>query len=223
MCGRYTLTSPAEALRALFDLEIADPDVPRFNIAPTQQIIWVRMSESGTYEAQRGRWGLVPFFSKDPAGGDALLLNARSETVAVKPSFRAAFKRRRCLIPADGFFEWKKVGEKKQPYHIRLQGMHPFAIAGLYEHWSGKDGTSVDSCTLITTAPNKLMTEIHDRMPVILDQENYRTWTDPKIDDPAILMPLLAPYRDGRLEAVPVSTKVNNPRNDDPRCLEPSA
>jgi putative SOS response-associated peptidase YedK len=149
------------------------------------------------------------------------MINARSETVAEKPSFRAAFKRRRCLIPADGFYEWKKVGKRKQPYYVRRVDGEPFAFAGLWEHWEGPDETVIESCTILTTEPNADIRPLHNRMPVILDPPDYDLWLDPDTSDLETLAPLMRPYPDGKLEAVQVSTLVNNPMNDEARCIEP--
>lgn len=165
-------------------------------------------------------WGLIPSWAKDPSIGNRII-NARSETVAEKPSFRAAFKRRRCLIPANGFYEWKKIGKKKQPYYVRRKDGEPFAFAGLWEPWEGEDGTVIESCTILTTEPNADIRPLHNRMPVILDPSDYDQWLNPEVDELETLAPLMHPYPDGKLEAVPVSPLVNNPKNDDAQCIEP--
>ena len=220
MCGRYTLRTPPAELAQFFGL-LREPDVrPRFNIAPTQQVLAVRFDEAAApREPVLLRWGLVPFWADDLKIGNRMI-NARSDTVAAKPAFRASFKRRRCLVLADGFFEWRQLDSGKQPYHIRLKSDEPFAFAGLWEHWN-KGQTPVDSCTIITTDANDFMSSIHDRMPVILPPDSYDLWLDPHNQDAPALTALLRPYADDDLTAVPVSTIVNNPRNDLPACVQP--
>jgi putative SOS response-associated peptidase YedK len=210
------------------------PLAPRFNIAPTQPVAAVRLApESGQRQLAFLKWGLVPAWAKDPAIGNRLI-NARAESVAEKPAFRAAFRRRRCLVVADGFYEWQRSGGRKQPYFIRLRDDRPFAFAGLWESWEGKDvprtfwetvpGTSLlETCTLITTGPNELMEPIHNRMPVILAPNDYDRWLDPAIQEPDALRPLLRPYPASAMLALPVSPHVNNPRNDDAECIAPAA
>jgi putative SOS response-associated peptidase YedK len=191
---------------------------PRYNIAPTQEVTAVRAAGAGR-ELVNLRWGLIPSWAKDKSIGYKLI-NARADTVAGKPSFRSAFKNRRCLIPADGFFEWKKLGAKKQPSFVTLRDGGPFAFAGLWERWHGSDG-DIQSCSSVTTDANELMRPLHDRMPVILDPSDYAAWLDqaprPKVE----LLPLLKPFPSDALQAVPVSTMVNSPRNQGPRCIEP--
>ena len=222
MCGRYTLRTPPAELAEFFGL-FREPDVrPRFNIAPTQQILAVRFEEAATpREPVLLRWGLVPFWADDLKIGNRMI-NARSDTVEAKPAFRAAFKRRRCLVLADGFFEWRQQDGGKEPYHIRLKSGEPFAFAGLWERWD-KGKAPVESCTIITTDANDFMSSIHDRMPVILTPDAYDAWLDPHNQDAEALTGLLRPYADDDLTAVPVSTIVNNPRNDVPSCVEPVA
>ena len=220
MCGRYTLTSSGDAVAEAFDLAAVPELAPRFNIAPTQEVAAVRLPEGGGGRTlDLLRWGLIPFWAKDPGIGNKMI-NARSETVAEKPAFKNAFKRRRCLVPADGFYEWRKELEgPKQPFFIHLRRGGPFAIAGLWEHWEGPDGV-IDSCTLLTTSPNQLMEPLHDRMPVILHREDFDLWLDPAVRDPERLTHLLAPYPAEEMEAWPVSRFVNRPGNDSPRCIE---
>ncbi|MEL6327223.1 MAG: SOS response-associated peptidase [Cyanobacteria bacterium J06626_23] len=227
MCGRYTQTKSGEVLAKTFNL-VETPDVPpRYNIAPSQPILAVAAPE-GARQLRAFQWGLVPSWSKDPTIGNRMI-NARAETVAEKPSFRAAFKRRRCLIVADGFYEWKKIdGQKtKQPFYIHLKGHAPFGFAGLWEHWEGGDGSYLETCTILTTAPNALMEPIHNRMPVIVNPDDYDTWLDPERgefrQDRGLLESLLRPYEAEHMEAYPVSTQVNSPRNENPDCLEPLA
>ena len=220
MCGRFTLgLSPLELVE-VFELLREPVVIPRFNIAPTQSVAVVRAGEEGR-ECGQMRWGLIPSWAKDEKIS-ARLINARAETVAEKPSFRSAFKRRRCLIPADGFYEWKKLeGKSKQPYMIGMRGDEPFAFAGLWEHWTDPGGKEVESCTIITTEANELLAELHHRMPVILHEQDYDRWLDPKEAEKDRLLALLAPYESSAMRAYPVSTLVNSPRNDVPACTEP--
>jgi len=179
-----------------------------------------RVPGDGQRELVLLRWGLVPFWAKDPGIG-ARMINARSETVAEKPAFRAAFRRRRCLVPADGFYEWRRLERGKQPFYVRLRDERPFAFAGLWEHWEGPDETAIDSCTLLTTEPNDLIRPVHSRMPVILSPKDYDLWLDPGVQKAELLQPLLRPYPSEGMLAYPISTWVNKPKNDSPRCIEP--
>jgi len=195
---------------------------PRYNIAPTQDVLVVRERERGEREAAMLRWGLVPSWAKELQAG-APLINARAETVAEKPAFRTALRRRRCLIPADGFYEWQKASGaaargKKQPYYIHRRDERPFAFAGLWERWTG--GPEVESCTIVTTSANNTLSALHDRMPVILSEEDYALWLDPAVEDAAAVTPLLVPAAEVVLVAEPVSTHVNRVANDDPQCIE---
>ncbi|MCO6452217.1 MAG: SOS response-associated peptidase [Caldilineales bacterium] len=220
MCGRFSLTSSAEELATLFDLDAAPELPPRYNIAPTQLVAAVRFnSDSGQREMTLFRWGLIPFWSKDLAIGSRLI-NARSETVAEKPAFRAAFKSRRCLIPASGFYEWQKQNGGKQPHLIGMEDGKPFAMAGMWEHWEGGDGSIIESCTILTTTANKMIERVHNRMPVILDRQDFSDWLDPATAT-GILHHLLRPYPAEEMMAYPVSTIVNSPVNDVPACVEP--
>ena len=149
------------------------------------------------------------------------MINARAETVAEKPAYRAAFRRRRCLVPADGFYEWQRTGKRKQPYFIRMRDDRPFALAGLWEAWEGPDHSSVESCTLLTTEPNELLRPIHNRMPVILPADDYGPWLDREVQGPEQIAPLLRPYPSEQMTADPVSIFVNSPANDGPKCIEP--
>lgn len=222
MCGRFTLTATADELRQLFDL--ADSPVlaklaPRYNIAPTQPVVVVREHpKSGARTLDVMRWGLIPSWSKEPGTG-APLINARAETVADKPAFRSAFKRRRCLVPASGFYEWQAKDGHKQPYYVHVAGGVPFAMAGLWETWHGPDGDEIDSCTIITTAANPLVRPLHERMAVILPPAAYGDWLDPTIEDPHLLQSLLEPFPAKQMDAYPVSTYVNAARNEGPECL----
>ncbi len=220
MCGRFLLTSPVDALRRLFGV-VDSPNFPaRYNIAPTQDSAVVRLNAEGGRELVLMRFGLVPSWAKGLSIG-ASLINARSDGVAAKPSFRAAFRQRRCLVPADGFYEWKPGAAKgpKQPYLIRRADRAPFAFAGLWERWQG-EGQTIHSFCIVTTDANRALAPIHHRMPVILDPDDYAAWLDPKYDR---AQALLLPARDDLLRAIPVSTRVNAVRNDDPACIEPLA
>jgi putative SOS response-associated peptidase YedK len=221
------------------------PFAARFNIAPTQPVPVVRMRPAGR-ELVWLRWGLVPSWAKDPAIGNRLI-NARAETAAEKPAFRAALRRRRCLVAADGFYEWQKqqAGRAKQPYFIRLRDDRPFAFAGLWETWEAKKGTGpicaqhpeghlgkldlspfpprLETCTLLTTDANDLIRPLHDRMPVIIAANAYDAWLDPATEDPRQLAALLVPYPSDAMEAYPVGGLVNNPKNDSAGCIEPAA
>jgi putative SOS response-associated peptidase YedK len=218
MCGRFTLRTPARDLVEIFEL-LREPELsPRYNIAPTQRVAVVRQSGKDR-EFAAMRWGLVPSWSKDPKAGPPLI-NARGETVATKPSFRTAFKRRRCLIPADGFYEWQKTDSKtKIPHYIRMAKDRPFAFAGLWECRQGNDGSALESCTIVTTEANDLMRPLHDRMPVILPEETFAQWLDPKNEDVPELEALLRPYSSTEMTAFPITTLVNSPRNDCPECI----
>jgi putative SOS response-associated peptidase YedK len=221
MCGRFTLTVDAGDLRkAIPGLEVPDSLQPRYNIAPTQDVAVV--ANDGPYSVAFFRWGLIPFWAKDPKIGSQMI-NARAETLAEKPSFRAAFRRRRCLILADGFFEWRREpGRKaKTPMYVRLKSGQPFAFAGLWESWQSPEDETILSCTIITTTPNSLVKKIHNRMPVILVPEAYDEWLDPAERNPDELTRWLKPYPASGMIAYPISTRVNDPRNDSPDLLIP--
>jgi putative SOS response-associated peptidase YedK len=221
MCGRFTLLAPGEAVADYFDLADTPILAPRYNIAPTQPVAAVRVNrDSGVRELTHFHWGLIPRWAKDPTIGSRMI-NARSETAAEKPSFRTAFKYRRCLVPSDGFYEWQKVNGSKQPVRIQMADGSLFAIAGLWEHWQSPDGSEIESCTLLTTEPNDLLQPVHNRMPVILAQEDFDLWLDPGAQHPGEVQPLLRPYPADQMSFYPVSTHVNNPRNEDPQCIEP--
>jgi putative SOS response-associated peptidase YedK len=220
MCGRFTLLAPKAMLEELFSLQVMGDLPPRFNIAPSQPVAAVRPAKGGGNELTLFQWGLIPSWSKDPAIG-ARMINARSETAAEKPSFRAAMKRRRCLIPASGFYEWGKAGAAKQPYFIHMKDRRPFAMAGLWEQWGGEDGSELETCAILTTSPNELVGEIHQRMPVIIAPEDYGAWMDPTCEKPADIAHLLRPFPADEMAAYPVDRRVNSPRNDDPACIEP--
>ncbi len=220
MCGRFTLRASSAELQKFFQLTHQPPWTPRYNIAPTQPVLGVRRTSAGR-EPGLLQWGLVPSWADDPSVGSRMI-NARAETLATRPAFRGPFRRRRCLVLADGFYEWKKQdGKDKQPYFVRRKDDRPFAFAGLWDHWTGADGSELESCVIVTTEPNELLKGIHDRMPVILAEWAYDEWLDPDNADVARLQRLLVPYPAELLEAFPVSKLVNNPRNDSPRCVEP--
>ena len=194
MCGRFTLRATPEALNRLFPSLFDGVALqPQYNIAPSQSVLAVRLNhESGQPEAVRLRWGLVPFWADDPKVGYSLI-NARVESVRTKPAFREAFKKRHCLVLADGFYEWQKKEGGKQPYHLRLKNGGPFAFAGLWERWHREDKV-VESCTILTTDANTVARPVHDRMPVILDVKDFDRWLDPAVQEPKKLEPLLVPY-----------------------------
>jgi putative SOS response-associated peptidase YedK len=218
MCGRYTLRAPAADVARAFQVDETPSLFPRYNIAPTQPVPIVR--QAAAREMVLARWGLVPSWASDLSIGYKLI-NARSETAASKPSFRSAFKQRRCLVVADGFYEWEKAGKHKQPFHIRMKDDGPFAFAGLWERWQEPGGEPVESFTILTTEANGLMKPLHDRMPVILAPWDYDRWIDSKSRDVEELQALLVPCPDEWLTATPVSTYVNSPKNEGPKCLEP--
>lgn len=221
MCGRFTLTTPPEEIARCFDLDAAPDLAPRYNVAPTQDVATLDARAGGGCEIALRRWGLVPHWAKDSRIGSRLI-NARSETVAVKPSFRDAFRRRRCLVPADGFYEWAAGGRgPRQPYHVRRPDRGPFAIAGLYERWRADDGSWLETCTLVTVPANGRLAPVHDRMPAILPPGHWDAWLDPGQREAARLLPLLVPCPDDDLELAPVSRRVNRPAFDDADCLAP--
>jgi len=218
MCGRFTQKSPSKKIAKMFEVEEVPPLLERYNVAPSQAVLGIREG-NGVREATFFKWGLVPRWAKDSSIGNKLV-NARSETVAEKPSFREAFLRRRCLVPVDGFYEWSRRGEKKRPYYFHMNEGEPFAIAGLWERWEGDEGP-LETCTLLTTGANDLLAPYHDRMPVILRPKDYELWLDADVQRAELLTPLLRPYAPGEMNAYAVSTIVNNPSNEGPRCVEP--
>jgi putative SOS response-associated peptidase YedK len=222
MCGRFTLTAPRQALKNLFPLFDLPEVPPNYNVAPTQAVLAVRVPAGQDQpEPALLKWGLVPGWADDPALGNRMI-NARAETAADKPAFRSAFRQRRCLVLADGFYEWQKAGKEKQPYLFRLRGGAPFAFAGLWEHWE-RDGRALDSCTILTTDANGLVKPLHDRMPVILAPHDFALWLDPKVQKGPELQGLLRPYAAEEMTAFPVDLRVNNPRHNDADCVAPLA
>jgi putative SOS response-associated peptidase YedK len=221
MCGRFTLSAPAEVVAELFELAETPVLAPRFNIAPTQPapvVLWD--GEAGQRRLEAFHWGLIPSWAKDPAIGNRMI-NARAETAATKPAFRSAFRDRRCLVLADGFYEWQKVERAKRPFYFRMRDGRPFAFAGLWERWDGPDGETIDSCTILTTEPNEVVRAVHDRMPVILARKECPVWLDPQNREVDKLQSLLQPCPPEQMEAYPVSKRVNNPANEGPGCVAP--
>ena len=224
MCGRYTVTKPSDLLEEL-GIETTEPLQASYNVAPTQKVPAVRATTDAATggpirEAVNLRWGLIPFWAKDIKIGNRMI-NARSETVATKPSFRTSLRRKRCAILADGFYEWKKVEGGKQPYHIHLKDQRPFAFAGLWDRWSKGPIDPIESFTIITTTPNDKVAELHNRMPVILTPEALDLWLDPTVDDASRLVKVLEPYDAEEIDFFPVSKMVNRPSNNVPQCLAP--
>ncbi len=220
MCGRFTLSTAPATIADHFGLDEAPELEARFNVAPGQSIATIFLSgEDHQLILTRRRWGLVPSWAKDEKIGNRLI-NARAETVSEKPSFRAAVRRRRCLVPADGFYEWAGTKGSKQPYFIGLEGRAPFAFASLWERWTDPEGEVLESCTLLTTEANEHLSGLHDRMPVIVDPVDYGLWMDPDVKEPDLVLPVIDRNLGGDLDFYPVSTHVNDVRHDDPRCLE---
>ncbi len=222
MCGRFAQYSSGADLDAQFDaIPGEDPPPPRYNIAPGSALLAVRADLAGKRAFTTLHWGLIPSWAKDRKIGYRTI-NARAETVAEKPSFRAAFRHRRCLIPADGFYEWQATAAGKQPYFIARRDRQPFAFAGLWEQWTDPaTGDRLDSATIIVTAANDLVRTIHDRMPVILSPVDYGVWLDPTLTEPEALKPLLQPFDPDLMMAHPVDRRINAPSQDDPALIEP--
>lgn len=223
MCGRFTLfVDPKDLMEMFPGFDVPAEWVPHYNVAPTQPVAVI--ANNGQSKIEFFRWGLIPFWAKDPKIGNRMI-NARAETLAEKPSFRTAYRRRRCLVLADGFYEWRKEPGRttKTPMYIRLTSGEPFAFAGLWEAWRAPDDQTILSCTIITTTPNELVKEIHNRMPVILDPEAYDLWLDPAERQTDELDEWLRPYPAEQMLAYPVSTFVNSPANDTPECVVPMA
>jgi putative SOS response-associated peptidase YedK len=223
MCGRYVLKR--KDLEALLEqLGVKDPReyISRYNIAPSTMIPAIRAAPNpGQREATLLQWGLVPFWSKDAKSG-AKLANARAEGIASKPAFRDAFKQRRCVVPASGFYEWQTIGRLKQPWYFQMRDESPFVFAGLWERWRSSDGVELQTCSLITTTPNQVVSPLHDRMPVILREANIDLWLDPAVKEPSQLEPLLAPIASELMKSTPVSANVNSVRNEGPELIEPA-
>ncbi|MDC0760651.1 SOS response-associated peptidase [Brevibacillus sp. AG] len=219
MCGRFTLVTNLELWNARFQIEVIPFDMqPRYNIAPGQLIPAI-ISDQGKRRIGQLKWGLVPFWSKDEKVGYKMI-NAKSETLREKPAFKNLFARKRCIIPADGFYEWKKVGKEKRPMRIMMKTGEPFAFAGLYDTWTSPEGDKLHSCTIITTKPNEVVADIHDRMPVILNEQDEAIWLDREKFDADLLQSLLVPYDHEEMKAYPVPAMVGSPKNDIPECIE---
>jgi len=219
MCGRFAQPLPLGEIKKVFFIdEIEDEPEVHYNISPGQKIAAV-VGLYGRKHLTSFTWGLVPFWAKDPSGGNKLI-NARGETLHSKPSFRNAFESRRCLIIAAGFFEWRKGGKIKQPFYIHLASRECFAFAGLHEKWVSPDGRELRTCTIITTEPNEILKDIHNRMPVILSQRDEAVWLDPSVPKPELLS-LMKPYPPEEMAYYRVSTTVNSTRNDSPDCIKP--
>ncbi len=229
MCGRYVLFSPAEHLTGLLGLDVCCDLAPRYNIAPSQPIPVIRRDEHGVTTLSPVTWGLVPSWVKDPADWPKPI-NARSESVATKPAYREAIRSRRCLVPADGFYEWKTLEDAvgsgssrplKQPMLIRTTDDEPFLMAGVWETWPAPDGSRLETCAILTTTPNDLLRPIHDRMPVIVDRADQNRWLDPATQDPEQVRDLMSPLPPERFRMHPVSTRVNSPKHDGPELVAP--
>jgi putative SOS response-associated peptidase YedK len=221
MCGRFSQSQPAAAIARAFQVDVP-PLTPRYNIAPTQSVATVlQTADRKDRQFRMLHWGLIPSWAKDKKIGSRLI-NARAETVAEKPAFRSAFRKRRCLVLADGFYEWQQQenNKQKQPFYFRYQDGRPFAFAGLWEHWEDANGEEIKSCTLVTTEANELMRPIHNRMPVILDPKDYDLWLDLEMKNPELLQPLFHVYPTEEMMVYPVSKVVNKPSNDSIDCIE---
>ena len=222
MCGRFTLSASPTSLTETFPgFELPDQLTPRYNITPTQNVAVVANNNPGKIDLFR--WGLIPSWAKDPTIGNRMI-NARSETLSQKPLFRTAYRRWRCLILADGYYEWRKEpgGGVKTPFYIRMASEKPFAFAGLWEQWQpSRDADAVLSCTILTCPPNEMLEQVHHRMPVILDYDAYDLWLEPNNQPPAEMNHLLKPYPADAMTAYAVSRLVNKPQNDTPACIQP--
>jgi putative SOS response-associated peptidase YedK len=218
MCGRYRL-SAVERIEERFEAEQTSELHPRYNIAPSQPVPIIRQ-EDGRRSIAVVRWGLVPFWAKDVSIGYKMI-NARSETVMEKPAFRNCFRTRRCLVPADGFYEWSKLQREKRPFHLGMADDSIFAFAGLWDSWKTPDGSPLESCTILTTTPNSLVADLHNRMPVILPREQYEAWLTPQPCDIATLGALLLPFDASLMKRYEVGSFVNNPKNESPDCMMP--
>ena len=222
MCGRYKLSRRKQVVEEYFDAVSDEPDwAPRYNIAPTQPIPVIRQNpKEPRRELSLMKWGLIPSWSKDSSGA-AMMINARSETAATKPAFRDVLKSRRCLIPADGFYEWVRTGKAKQPYCFEVNDGELFAFAGLWDRWKDSSGNWIKTCSILTTTPNAVTSAVHDRMPVILDPDRYVLWLDPGMTNVEAVSDLLRPYDAQVMRCHPVSTRVNSVVNDDEECSRP--
>jgi putative SOS response-associated peptidase YedK len=225
MCGRYRLTAKERWLSEYFNLDPEDVEwAARWNIAPTDEVATIRQDRDEPRRIfAKMRWGLIPFWAKEQSIG-ARMINAVCETAAEKPAFKESMKKRRCLIPADGFYEWKKLGpKKKQAYNIGMADDGLFAFAGLWDRWKDPEGKEIVSCTILTTEANPLLKDIHDRMPVIIEKDDYDLWLDPGMTDPAKVADLLKPFDARLMRVYPVSSTVNSVKNDGPECAKESS
>jgi putative SOS response-associated peptidase YedK len=221
MCSRYSLTSPPEAVRSYFRYDNEAVFPPRYNIAPSQPVAIVRNTPAGGREMALVRWGLVPGWVRDPRAFKTLI-NARSETAAEKPSFRAAMRHRRCLIPVDGFYEWKGAPGSKRPHLVRPRAGGPMALAGIFENWLGADGSEIETMTILTVAANAAMSALHDRMPAIIAPEYFDAWLDCRPGTAMDIVELLTPAPEDFLDIIEVSRALNDPRNEGPEVQEPA-
>ncbi len=221
MCGRYRLSRRKEPIQEYFDTTDEVDWEPRYNIAPSQDVGIIRQDRAKPERRfALARWGLIPYWAKDSRMGNKMI-NTRSVTVTEKPAFREAFESRRCLIPADGFYEWKRAAKTKQPFHFGLQDDSLFAFAGLWDRWKNASGQVVESCSILTTKPNALLADVHDRMPMILNPEHYDLWLDPGFRRVDALKEMLNPFDARLMRCFPVSTRINSVTNDDPDCVVP--
>jgi putative SOS response-associated peptidase YedK len=222
MCGRYRLSRRKQIIEEYFETAPWDDDWdPRFNIAPTQPVPVVRLHpKESVRQISMMKWGLIPHWAKDPSIATSTI-NAKSETAATKPAFRDPFRLRRCLVPADGFYEWKKTGTSKQPFCFEVAEEELFAFAGLWDGWKNPEGQWIKTCSILTTTPNAVTSAVHDRMPVILDPGSYDLWLDPGIQNVAVVSELLKPYDARSMRCYPVSTRINHVANDDGECSRP--
>ena len=220
MCGRYAFFSPAEAVKRTFALDLLPALAPRYNIAPTQSVPAVRVAEEGRRTLVMLHWGLVPHWAKERAIGNRMI-NARCETLAEKPAYREAFRRRRCLVLADGWYEWQAAPGGKLPWFVRLRDPSPIAFAGLWERWKDPAGELLESCTIVTTDASESIKKIHDRMPVVLPHQSWDRWMDPAYSDTDALSKTLGPYDPKALKAWTVSRQVNAPKNEGAKLIEP--
>jgi putative SOS response-associated peptidase YedK len=222
MCGRYRLSRRKQLVDEYFDTDSGGEDwVPRYNIAPTQPVAVIRQNpKQPVRELSMMRWGLIPSWAKDSSVA-ASMINARSETASTKPAFRDALKSRRCLIPADGFYEWMRMGKAKQPYCFEVNDGELFAFAGIWDRWKDAGGKWLETCSILTTTPNAVTSPVHDRMPVILDPDSYDVWLDPGMQNAATISELLKPYNAQMMRSYAVSSRVNHVANDDEECSHP--
>jgi putative SOS response-associated peptidase YedK len=221
MCGRYRLSRRKQLVEEYFATSGAEEWNPRYNIAPTQPVPVIRQNpKEPIRELSLVRWGLIPSWAKDSSVAGQMI-NARSETAGMKPAFRGALKSRRCLIPADGFYEWQRMGKSKQPYCFEVNEGELFAFAGLWDCWKDPTGNVVETCSILTTTPNAVTSRVHDRMPVILDPDSYDLWLDPGMKDVATASEMLKPYDARLMRCYPISTRINHVANDDEECSAP--